>query len=287
MATKVPISVENIAFERLNLSRHYLTVDCDFTCFLVLNPSGQIPSEGTDICALHVGAWQIDAWTLLTKKDFPNQAGFSACLVWDKSLVVEGSTGVPHVVESDIDTANSVSTLKGQPVNITGFSMPSGESLPTSLVLGAGDEAISETNPLPVRVGFQPRFFESSPGSPSYQHILRDFGFKKVFEGPNVIKFSGVPKTLFGRYTDGDGGIVGIDRGYQMVFGDTMDKCKLWRIWGAYVSIRFSPESGSFTDASDYGTISSITFTGSFTGVNGGDVPGHFSHPMSSIQMSI
>lgn len=286
MATKVPISVENIAFERLNLSRHYLTIDCDFTCFLVLNPSGQIPSEGTDIAVFHVGAWQVNAWNFLTKKDFPNQAGFSACLVWDKTLVTDNARA-PSAVESDIDTANSVSNLRGQPVNIVGFSMQSGESLPTSLVMGAGDEAISDVNPLPVRVGFQSRFFESSPGSPSYQNILRGFGFKKTFEGPDIIKFSGVPKTLFGRYTDGDGGIIAVDRGFLMVFGDTANNCRLWRIWGAYVAIRFSPESGSFTTASDYGTISSISFTGSFTGVNGGDIPGHFSHPMSSIQMSI
>lgn len=152
MATKVPIPVENVAFERLNLSRHYLTIDCDFTCFLVLNPSGSIPSEGTDICALHVGAWQIDAWTLLTKKDFPNQAGFSACLVWDKTLVVEGSTSAPHVVESDIDTANSVSTLKGQPVNIVGFSMASGAALPVNIsgVSPSSDGSLPVQFPSPV-----------------------------------------------------------------------------------------------------------------------------------------
>lgn len=186
MATKVPISVENIAFERLNLSRHYLTIDCDFTCFLVLNPSGQIPSEGTDICALHVGAWQIDAWTLLTKKDFPNQAGFSACLVWDKTLVIEGSTSAPQVVESDIDTANSVSTLKGQPVNITGFSMPVGESLPTSLVLGAGDEAISAANPLPVVDYYSlVRYQQLYVGYPLPEAVLRAIGAFNIGGDPD------------------------------------------------------------------------------------------------------
>lgn len=186
MATKVPISVENIAFERLNLSRHYLTIDCDFTCFLVLNPSGQIPSEGTDICALHVGAWQIDAWTLLTKKDFPNQAGFSACLVWDKTLVIEGSTSAPQVVESDIDTANSVSTLKGQPVNITGFSMPVGESLPTSLVLGAGDEAISAANPLPVVNYYKLiKYQQVYVGYPLPEAVLRAIGAFNIGGDPD------------------------------------------------------------------------------------------------------
>ena len=119
MANKVPIFPENIAFERLNLSRHYLTVDCDFTCYLVLNPSGSIPSEGTDICALHVGAWQIDAWTLLTKKDFPNQAGFSACLVWDKTLVSDVSRR-PLVVESDIETGKDEPSEIEKPVILTG-----------------------------------------------------------------------------------------------------------------------------------------------------------------------
>lgn len=151
MAVKVPISVENIAFERLNLSRHYLTVDCDFTCYIVLNPSGNIPSEGTDICALHTGAWQIDAWTFLTKKEFPNQAGFSACLVWDKTLV-SGTAHAPQCVESDIDTANSVSSLKGQPVNIVGFSMASGEALPVNIsgVLPSSDGSLPVQVPLPV-----------------------------------------------------------------------------------------------------------------------------------------
>ena len=148
MGKKVPVPVENIAFERLDLSRHYLVVDCDFTCFLVLNPSGEVPVEGTDICALHTGAWQIDAWKLLTKKDFPNQAGFVACLVWDKTLISD-SVRAPACVESDIDTANSVSSLKGQPVNITGFSMPSGEVLPVNVY--SGDSPVSDENPLSTR----------------------------------------------------------------------------------------------------------------------------------------
>lgn len=147
MANKVPISTENIAFERLDLSRHYLTVDCDFTCFLVLNPSGKVPVEGTDICALHTGAWQIDTWTLLTKKDFPNQAGFVACVVWDKTLISE-TVHAPQCVESDIDISNSVSTLKGQPVNITGFTMPVGDSLPVSLLFDR--VIVSHNHPLPV-----------------------------------------------------------------------------------------------------------------------------------------
>lgn len=126
---EVPIRKENIDFIKLDLSRHYNVVDCDFSCYLVLNPSGDIPYKGTDIALLRVGSWQLDTWSFLTKKDFPNNAGFSACLVWDKTQVNDAQSA-PTVKESDVDIANSVSNLKGQPVNITGFSMASGEGLP-------------------------------------------------------------------------------------------------------------------------------------------------------------
>lgn len=82
----------------------------------------------------------------MTKKDFPNQAGFTAHLVWDKTLVKDGYNA-PQAMESDIDTANSVSSLKGQPVNITGFSMPQGETLPVSIWRNSVE--VADSNPVP------------------------------------------------------------------------------------------------------------------------------------------
>ena len=159
MANKVPISTENLAYERLDLTRHYLTIDCDFTVYLVLNSSGAVPAEGTDICVLHTGSWQIDAWSLLTKKDFPNQAGFTAHLVWDKTLVKDGYNA-PQAMESDIDTANSVSSLKGQPVNITGFSMPQGQTLPVSIWRNSLE--VDNSNPVPSSL-----MISGSPAAPA------------------------------------------------------------------------------------------------------------------------
>lgn len=131
--TRVPISRDDIDFVRLDLSHHYFTVDCDFQCFIVVNASAEIPYQGTDIKVVFVGSWQFDSWAFLTKKEFPNDAGFNAYLVWDKTQVREGYNA-PRFEVSDIDGSNSVSSLKGQPVNITGFSIADGGVLPVETI---------------------------------------------------------------------------------------------------------------------------------------------------------
>lgn len=153
----LPIKKDDLGFERLDLSRNYLQIDCDFICYIVLNPSGDVPLGGTDVCALHVGSWQIDCWSFLTDKFTKGTAGFSACLCWDKTLE-SGTAFRPQYAESDIDTANSISSLRGQPVNITGFSLADGLSLPVTTVDGQPINVVT-VNPISVQNSF---LFESS-----------------------------------------------------------------------------------------------------------------------------
>ena len=118
---RIEEKLKNPVVERLDLTRHYITFDCDFACYMVLNPSSADCLEGSDIVGVPIGSWQIDAWRLLTKEDYPNRAGFSAVFVYDAALIGVDDNQRPTTRYSDVDIAHAVSGLRGQPVNITQF----------------------------------------------------------------------------------------------------------------------------------------------------------------------
>lgn len=117
--------------ERLDLTRHYITFDCDFACYMVLNPSSSDKLEGSDVVGIPIGSWQVDAWSFLTKDHYPNRAGFSAVFVYDADKVNPPDTETPSVRYSDVDIAHAVSGLRGQPVNITQFTCT--EAMPVQI----------------------------------------------------------------------------------------------------------------------------------------------------------
>ena len=117
--------------ERLDLTRHFITFDCDFACYMVLNPSSADSLEGSDVVGIPIGSWQVDAWSFLTKEAYPNRAGFSAVFVYDAEKVNPPDTQTPSVRYSDVDIAHAVSGLRGQPVNITQFTCA--EAMPVQI----------------------------------------------------------------------------------------------------------------------------------------------------------
>jgi hypothetical protein len=127
--------LEKPVVERLDLTRHYITFDCDFACYMVLNPSRADLLEGSDVVQIPIGSWQVDAWRLLVKEDYPNHAGFSAVFVYDETMIDDIIRHRPSVRYSDVDIAHAVSGLRGQPVNVTQFTC----SKPMPVQLAAAD----------------------------------------------------------------------------------------------------------------------------------------------------
>lgn len=128
---RIAEKLKNPIVERLDLTRHYITFDCDFACYMVLNPSSADRLEGSDVVGIPIGSWQVDAWSFLTKDHYPNRAGFSAVFVYDAEKVCPPDTETPSVRYSDIDIAHAVSGLRGQPVNITQFTCQ--EAMPVQI----------------------------------------------------------------------------------------------------------------------------------------------------------
>lgn len=121
-----PVSV------RLDLTRHFISLDCSFPCYLVVNPTRPDCLEGTDVGLVPTGGFEIDAWTLLSKDYFPNNPGFIAVLVYDKALVNDSEGfGAPVLHYHDVDFGKVVSGHNGQSVNITGFDMAT--SMPVTI----------------------------------------------------------------------------------------------------------------------------------------------------------
>ena len=121
-----PVSV------RLDFTRHFISLDCSFPFYLVVNPTRPDCLEGTDVGLVPTGGFEIDAWTLLSKDYFPNNPGFIAVLVYDKALVNDSEGfNAPVLHYHDVDFGKVVSGHNGQSVNITGFDMAT--SMPVTI----------------------------------------------------------------------------------------------------------------------------------------------------------
>lgn len=177
--------LEKPVVERLDLTRHYITFDCDFPCYIVLNPSSADCLEGSDVVQVPVGAWQVDAWKFLVKEDFPNRAGFSAVFVYDEKKIIPPDTGRPETRYSDIDIAHMVSGLRGQPVNITQFSCT--EAMPVQ---------ITTPDKEPLSVSSQGVMYNPATTFDSEEHLLNVLGLARRLSDTEKAELQKIPPSM-------------------------------------------------------------------------------------------
>lgn len=114
--------------ELLTLRQQFVVIDSPVDFQLVANPvlvqdeQGffHFPEnrvKGTDICSRRAGAWQINAWKLLNKEEFPLRPVFTMALVYDETLLEEGQE--VSVSYSDINVGEGIAGVNGQLVTIS------------------------------------------------------------------------------------------------------------------------------------------------------------------------